>query len=132
MLVDGGAIVSNLMSYSLFKKLGGSNDELMKTNMTISSVGGGEPMGAKCVISMEFTVGSKMLATTFFVVETKGNFKLILSRVWIHANKCMPSTLHQFLIQWVGDEIEIVHGDTSSSVAVADSLKCLTLHENLK
>jgi hypothetical protein len=37
MLVDGGAIV-NLMLYSLFKKLGGSDDELIKTNMTVSGV----------------------------------------------------------------------------------------------
>jgi hypothetical protein len=39
MLVDGGAIV-NLMPYSLFKKLGGSDEELIKTNMTVSGVGG--------------------------------------------------------------------------------------------
>jgi hypothetical protein len=53
----------------LFKKLGGSDDELIKTNMTVSGVGG-ELMGAKGVISMELTVGSKTLATTFFVAET--------------------------------------------------------------
>jgi hypothetical protein len=46
MLVDGEAIV-NLMPYSLFKKLGGSDDELIKTNMTVSGVGGGEPMELK-------------------------------------------------------------------------------------
>jgi hypothetical protein len=23
----------------------------------------------------------------------------------------VPFTLHQFLIQWVGDDVEIVHGD---------------------
>jgi hypothetical protein len=57
------------MPYSLFKKLGGSDDELIKTNMTVSGVGG-ELMGAKGVISMELTVGSKTLATTFFVAET--------------------------------------------------------------
>jgi hypothetical protein len=79
MLVDGGAIV-NLMPYSLFKKLGGSDDELIKTKKTISGVGGGEPMGAKGVISMELTIGSKTLATTFFVTETQGNFSLILDR----------------------------------------------------
>jgi hypothetical protein len=39
MLVDGGAII-NLMPYSLLKKLGGSDEELIKTNMTISGVGG--------------------------------------------------------------------------------------------
>jgi hypothetical protein len=38
MLVDGGAIV-NLMSYSLFNKLGGLDEELIKTNMTVSGVG---------------------------------------------------------------------------------------------
>jgi hypothetical protein len=37
MLVDGGAIV-NLMPYSLFKKLGGTDEELIKTNMTVSGV----------------------------------------------------------------------------------------------
>jgi hypothetical protein len=51
MLVDGRAII-NLMPYSLFKKLGGSEDNLIKTNMTVSSVGGGELMGAKGVVSM--------------------------------------------------------------------------------
>jgi hypothetical protein len=85
MLVDGGGIV-NLMPYSLFKKLGGSDDELSKTNMTVSGVGGGEPMGAKGIISMELTIGSKTLATTFFIAETQGYFSLILGLDWIHAN----------------------------------------------
>jgi hypothetical protein len=88
-------------------------------------------MGAKCVISMELTVGSKTLATTFFVAETHGNFSLILGHNWIHANQCVPSTLHQFLIQWVGDEVEIVHGDASACVVVADS-STMDNHENLK
>jgi hypothetical protein len=79
MLVDGGAIV-NLMLYSLFKKHGGSDEELIKTNMIVSEIGGGEPIGAKGVITMELTIGSKTLATAFFVAETQGNFSLILGR----------------------------------------------------
>jgi hypothetical protein len=130
MLVDGGAIV-NLMLYSLFKILGGSDDALIKTNKTVSGVGGGEPMGAKGVISMELTVGSKTLAMAFFVAQTQGKFSLIIGRDWIHANQCLPSTLHQFLIQWVGDEVEIVLGDASAWVAVADS-STMDNHENLK
>lgn len=70
MLVDEGAIV-NLMPYSLFKKLGGADAELIKTNMTVSGVGGGEPIGAKGVVSMELTIGSKTLATAFFIAETQ-------------------------------------------------------------
>jgi hypothetical protein len=130
MLVDGGAIVI-LMPYSLFKKLGGSDEELIKTNMTVSGVGGGEPMGAKGVISMDLTIGSKTLATAFFVAETQGNFSLILGRDWIHANKCVPSILHQMLIQWVDDEVEVVHGDNSACVAVADS-HSIGIHDDVK
>ena len=37
MLVDGGAIV-NLMPYSLYKKLGEKDEELIKTNMMVSGV----------------------------------------------------------------------------------------------
>jgi hypothetical protein len=128
--MDGGVVV-NLMTYSLFKKLGGSYDDLIKTNMTVKDVGGGKPMGAKGVVSMELTVGSKMLSTTFFIAETEGNFNLILGCDWIHENQCVPSTLHQFLIQLVGDELEVVHGDTSACVAVANSTT-MSNHENLK
>jgi hypothetical protein len=84
-------------------------------------MGGGEPMGAKGVISMELTVGSKMFATSFFITETKGNFTLIIGCERIHANQRVPSTLHQFLIQWVGSEVEVLHGDTSPCDVVADS-----------
>jgi hypothetical protein len=39
MLIDDGAVI-NLMSYVMFKKLGWEDDELMKTNLTLNSVGG--------------------------------------------------------------------------------------------
>jgi hypothetical protein len=38
MLIDGSATV-NLLSYSIFKKLGREDDELVKTNLTINGVG---------------------------------------------------------------------------------------------
>ena len=98
MLVDGGAIV-NLMPYSLYKKLGGQDEDLIKTNMMVSGVCGSEPLSAKGVASMELTIGSKTLDTAFFVSEVQGNYNLILGRDWIHANQCVPSTLHQFLVQ---------------------------------
>jgi hypothetical protein len=112
LLVDGGAAV-NLMPYSIFKKLGREDDELMKTNLTLNGVGD-NPMEARGVISMELTVGSKSLTIIFFIVEMQGNYSVILSRDWIHANHCIPSTLHQFLIQWINDEIEVVHVDASA------------------
>ena len=98
MLVDSGAIV-NLMPNSLYKKLGGTDEELIKTNMTVSGIGGGDPIGAKGVASMELTVGSKTVATAFFVSEVQGNFNLLFGRDWIHANQCIPSSFNQFLIR---------------------------------
>ena len=109
-LVDGGAAV-NLMPYSLFKKLGKKDEELMKTHLTLNGVGG-NVMEAKGVMTVELTVGTKTIATAFFIVEVQGNYSVILGRDWIHACRCIPSTLHQFLIQWVGDEVEIVPADT--------------------
>jgi hypothetical protein len=97
MLIDGGSVV-HLMPYSMFEKLGREDDELMKINLTLNGVGG-NPMEARDVISIELTVGSKSLATAFFIIEEQGNYSVILGRDWIHANRCISSTLHQFLIQ---------------------------------
>jgi hypothetical protein len=60
--------------------------------------GGGNPMEARGAISMDLTIGSKSLATAFFIVDVQGNYSVILGCDWIHANCCIPSTLHQFLI----------------------------------
>jgi hypothetical protein len=68
MLVDNRAIV-NLMPYPLYKKLGGTDEELIKTNMMISGVDGGAPILARGVANMELTIGSKALATTFFIAD---------------------------------------------------------------
>jgi hypothetical protein len=38
MLIDDGATI-NLMPYTVFKKLGREDDELVKTNLTLSGVG---------------------------------------------------------------------------------------------
>jgi hypothetical protein len=67
MLIDDGAAI-NLMSYSVFKKLGREDDKLMKTDLTLNGMEGNS-MKARGVISMELTVGSKSLATVFFVVK---------------------------------------------------------------
>jgi hypothetical protein len=61
----------------------------------------------------------------------QGNFNLFLGRDWIHANQCVPSTLHQLLIQGISNEVEVVHGDTSSFVAMADS-NSIGAHDNIK
>jgi hypothetical protein len=119
MLVNGGDAV-NLMSYSIFKNLGREDDELVKLNLMLNRVGG-NPMEARGVVSMVLTVGSKSLATAFFIIEMQGDCCVILGRDWIHANHCIPSNLHQFLIQWIDDEVEVAHADASAYISLSDA-----------
>jgi hypothetical protein len=76
---------------------------------------------ARGVTSVELTIGTKTLAAAFFGADVEGNYSLILGRDWIHANQCIPSTLHQMLIQWVGDDIEQVYVDVSACIDVVDA-----------
>src|SRR6185312_11963703 len=71
-------------------------------------------LGALCV---DLTIGSNTLPTTFFVINGKGSYSLLLGRDWIHANYCIPSTMHQCLMQWIDDAVEIVSADLSFSIS---------------
>jgi hypothetical protein len=88
--------------------------------MTLSSGGPDSSIKAKGVTSVELNIGTKTLAAAFFVADVEGNYSIILGRDWIHANQCIPSTLHQILLQWVVDDVEQVHVDASACIAVAD------------
>jgi hypothetical protein len=79
-------------------------------------------MEARGIISLELTVGRKSLTTAFFIFEVQGNYSVILGHDWIHTNRCIPSTLHQLLIQWINDEIKVVHADASAYIALADAM----------
>ena len=73
-------------------------------------------------MNVELTIESKTLLTMFFVINRKGSYSLLLGRYWIHANCCVPSTMHQCLIQWHGDDVELVRADESMSIATADPI----------
>ena len=75
-------------------------------------------VGALCV---DLTIGSKTFPTTFFVINGKGSYSLLLGRDWIHATCCIPSTMHQCLIQWIGDVVEVVAADSSFRIASAEA-----------
>jgi len=118
MLVHGGATV-NLMLYFIFRKLGKRIEDLCPTtNMRLTDFSGNISV-TKGVICVELIVGSKSLPTTFFVVDAKSTYSLLLGRDWIHVSCCIPSTMHQSLIQWIGDDVEIVPANSSVSISYA-------------
>jgi hypothetical protein len=106
MLIDGGASV-NILPLLLIKMLSHIEGDLTRTNLRLSGFAG-ELMEAKGIICKELTAGSKTVPRTFFMVDVKGCYNMLLGRDWIHANKCVPSTPHQCVIQWVGDEVKVV------------------------
>jgi hypothetical protein len=88
MLVNTGAAV-NIMPYSMLRRLGRSVEDLIKTNVALSDFNG-QASEAQGVLN----VGSKTVLTSFFIVNNKSTYTVLLRRDWIHANCCIPSTMH--------------------------------------
>jgi hypothetical protein len=76
MLVDGGTSI-NILLLSLFKKLDHIEGDLKRTNFSLSDFVG-DPTETKGIICKELTVGSKTMPTTFFVVDVKGRYNVLL------------------------------------------------------
>jgi hypothetical protein len=119
MLIDGGASI-NILPLALFKKLGHVEGDHKRTNLSLSGFAG-DPTEAKGIICKEPIVGSKTVHMAFFVVDVKGRYNMLLGWDRIHANECVPSTLHQCVIQWISDEVEEVQAYEEVCVAVAES-----------
>jgi hypothetical protein len=92
MLVDTGAIV-NIMPYSVLRRLGRSAEDLIKTNIMLSDFNG-QASEAQGILNVDLTVGSKTVPTSFFIVSNKSTYTVLLGRDLIHANCCIPSTMH--------------------------------------
>jgi len=63
----------------MYQKLGKGNQDLTKTDMMLKDFEGNvsPTKGAVCV---ELTIGSKTLPVTFFVINGKGPYNLLLGR----------------------------------------------------
>jgi hypothetical protein len=101
MMVDDRASI-NIMPLAVFERLGHKEEHLKKTNLSLSGFLG-EPAEARGIVLKELTIGSKIVQMTFFLVNVKGRYNVLLGRDWIHANECRPFTLHQCIMQWIGD-----------------------------
>jgi hypothetical protein len=106
------------MPYSVLHRLGRSAKDLIKTNITLSDFNG-QASEAQGILNVDLTVGSKAVLTSFFIVSSKSTYTVLLGRDWIHANCCIPSMMHQCLIHWDGDEVEVVHVDDLIEISLA-------------
>jgi len=77
-LIDGGDAI-NIMPYVIYRTLGEGDQDLTKTNMMLKDFEGNVSPG-KGAVCVELTIGSKTLPTTFFVINGKDAYNLLLGR----------------------------------------------------
>ena len=112
-------VLLSILCLTTFCKLGKGPGDLIETDMMLKDFGG-NPSKTWGAMNIELIIGSKTLLTTFFIIDGKGSYSLFLGHDWIHANYCVSSAMHQYLIQWHGDDVELVRADESMSIATAD------------
>jgi hypothetical protein len=78
MFIDGGAAI-NVMSYTTFRKLGMGPGDLTPTSIVLNDFAG-NPSDTKGCVHVDLMIGSKTLLMTFFVIEGKGAYSLLLGR----------------------------------------------------
>ena len=69
------------------------------------------------ILPIDITIGSKTSLSTFFMIDSIANYNILLGRDWIHANWCVTSSLHQFLLFWKGNKDEVLRADKQPFMA---------------
>ncbi|KAM1329403.1 hypothetical protein ACFX2F_013578 [Malus domestica] len=92
-LIDGGAAI-NVLPAKQMKKLGRGTEDLIPTDLTVSSFSGAitKTLG---ILPLEVDLGSKQIMLAFFVVDCTSTYGALLGKDWIHQSLVVPSTLHQ-------------------------------------
>ena len=105
-LVDNGSAI-NVMPLRMLRALGRNIGHLIEIEVSVSTFTR-EISKTLSVLPIGITVGSKTSLLAFFVINSIANYNTLLGRDWIHANWCVSSSFHQFLLFWKGDEVEVV------------------------
>ena len=84
----------------------------------------------KGILLIKLRVGTRTLLTTL-VVKTSIACNALLGRDWIYPKFCIPSTLHQFLIFWNREEVEVISVDNKPFVARVNSAGALLYEDHI-
>ena len=64
------------------------------------------------------------------MLDSTANYNILLRRDWIHANWCVLSSLHQFLLFWKGNEVEVVREDKQPFMVAIGSVEANIMINN--
>ena len=108
-LIDNGSTV-NVMPLRMLRALIRSINDVIETQVVVCAFTG-ELSKIVGILPIDITIGSKTALFAFFVIDSIANYNILLGKDWIYANWCVSSSLHQFLLFWKGNEVEVVRAD---------------------
>lgn len=71
----------------------------------------GEITKAIGILLVQLTIEQKFSMTIFFVINSHAKYEALLGSNWIHSNWCIPCLMHQFLVCWRENNLEIIYVD---------------------
>ncbi|CAL9011614.1 unnamed protein product, partial [Prunus brigantina] len=107
--VDCGATV-NILPYSLMRKLDKSREDLIPSDVVMSSFVGDKSKTIG-VLPLKIIVAHQTRVAASYVVESSVDYNILLGRDWIHQSGCIPSSLFQLLFFWDGQRVSICLAD---------------------
>ena len=75
------------------------------------------------ILPIDITIGSKTALLAFVVIDSTANYNILSGRDWNHANWCVSFSLHQFLLFWKGNKVEVVRADKQPFMAATGSME---------
>ena len=92
-LIDNGSVVNVRPLRALERNI----SDLIETEVTVSSITE-EVSKTLGILPIDITIGSKTALFAFFTIDSTANCNILLRRDWIHANWCVSSSHHHFLL----------------------------------
>lgn len=127
-LVNNGATL-NIFLVFILKKVGKTKSDMLPTNLIITNFCGIATQPFR-VLSIELTFGHKMIKIAFFVIDAIMTYNALLGK--IHSNRCIPSSLYQYLIMWHLDGLmEVVKVDAKLFVVTSNVINVLLYIEDM-
>lgn len=130
LLVDNGS-AANLIPKSMMHKLGKTDQDLIASSASLTDFTGGVT-ACQGILIMKLTIGTKTLTTPFFVINSQASYKVLLGRDWIHASMSIPSTLHQCIVFWNQDEVEVVWADRRPFLASTNHAEAMLYNPDVR
>ena len=106
----------------MLRALRSSISDLIETEVVVSAFTR-EVSKTLGILPIDITIGSKTSLFVFFVIDSTENYNILLGMGWIHVNWCVSSFLHQFLLFWKDNEVELVRADKWPSMATIASVE---------